>query len=298
MRKEIDLSQLAALHAEGPAGQEKIAKQQLAIDELQEALMLMVKRVRPYEVPVRSADSSIRFGLISDLHIGSLYQRADALKAFYEGLAAEGITRVLCAGDVVDGRNVYKGQEFELHPHGRSWPEQRDMFADLVPKIKGMETIFISGNHDASYKRQIGLIAGEELQRVRPDWKFIGQDVGDVVLKTKSGTPFKVRLVHPGGGTAYAISYRLQKFIEAIPGGEKPDMVAIGHYHKAEYLPHFRNVSGFQTGTFQALTPFMASRASAAHVGGWIVEVVLGERTKLTSRVKAEFVGFYEPQVV
>jgi predicted phosphodiesterase len=293
--KELDLSKLADLVAEGPAGQDKIKRQAKAINELQEALMLVYKRVRPYEVPVKTKDSTIKFGVIGDTHIGSLYQRMDALKLFYEACAEEGIKHILHVGDVIDGWHVYKGQEFELHPKGRSWPGQRDMFVQSIPEGLDIETIFISGNHDASFKNLIGMVVGDELQRLRPDFKFIGQDVGDVILKAKDGSALKIRLVHPGGGTAYAISYRLQKFIEAIPGGEKPDLLCLGHYHKAEFLPSYRNVCGIQAGTFCSQTPFMARQASAAHVGGWIVEATMGKKESLTRRFKAEFIAFYEP---
>jgi predicted phosphodiesterase len=295
--KEIDLSKLAELVAEGPAGQDKIKRQAKAINELQEALMLMVKRVRPYEVPVKTKDNTIKFGVIGDTHIGSLYQRTDALKLFYKACAEEGVRHVLHVGDVIDGWHVYKGQEFELHPEGRSWPGQRDMFAQAIPYNPDIETIFISGNHDASYKNVIGMVVGDELQRIRPDFKFVGQDVGDVILKARDGSQLKIRLVHPGGGTAYAISYRLQKFIEAIPGGDKPDLLCLGHYHKAEILPSYRNVCGIQTGTFQSQSPFMARQASAAHVGGWIVEATMGKKENLTRRFKAEFLAFFEPDV-
>jgi hypothetical protein len=290
MKNILDLSELSQLVAEGPAGIKKI-------NELKQALVLMVKRVRPYEVPVKSEDNTIRFGLIGDTQIGSLYQRVDALTAFYGRCAAEGIKQVLHTGDVIDGWHVYRGQEFELHPNARSWPEQRDMFADFAPHIEGMETIFITGNHDASYKKMIGMIVGDELQRVRPDWKYIGSDVGTVVLKTAKGEGFSVMLVHPGDrGNAYALSYRLQKFIEAIPGGEKPDLLALGHYHKSLYMPNYRNVTGLLAGCFQSQTPFMAAQAAPAHVGGWIVTVTMGERKKLTSRVQVEWIGFFEPK--
>lgn len=295
--KEIDLSQLGELVAEGPTGQDKIKRQARAINELQEALMLMVKRVRPYEIPVKTKDNIIKFGVMGDTHIGSLYQRIDALKLFYQACAAEGIKHILHVGDVVDGWHVYKGQEFELQPEGRSWPGQRDMFAQSVPNDLDIETIFITGSHDASFKNLIGMVVGDELQRLRPDFKFVGQDVGDVILKAKNGSQLKIRLVHPGGGTAYAISYRLQKFIEAIPGGEKPDLLCLGHYHKAEMLPSYRNVCGIQAGTFQSQTPFMARQASAAHVGGWIVEAAMGKRDSLTRRFKGEFIAFYEPDM-
>jgi hypothetical protein len=299
MPKPIDLSELAELIAKGPAGQEKLQKQARAISDLQETLMLMFKRARPYEVPIKSENNTIRFGLIGDTQIGSLYQRVDALKAFYKRCADEGVMDILHAGDVIDGWRVYRGQEFELHPNGRSWPEQRDMFADSVPKINGMRTVFITGNHDNSFKKLIGMIAGDELSRIRSDWKFAGQDVAIIVLKTKSGQRFSVELLHPGGGiNQYALSYRPQRIIEAIPGGTKPDLIAIGHFHKAFFIPNYRNIAALCVGTFQSQTPFMAQQSIMAHIGGWIVTVILNERSKLTSRVQAEFISFYEEQRV
>jgi predicted phosphodiesterase len=293
--KEINLGELSDLIAEGPAGKEKQTKQAKAIRELSEALILMVKRIRPYEVPVESDEDTIKFGLIGDTHIGSGYQRTDALKAFYDACAAEGVKQVLHVGDVIDGWHVYRGQEFELHPNARSWPDQRDMFAALAPKHDGIETIFITGNHELSFRRSVGMVTGDELQRVRPDWKYIGADVGTAVLTTKRGKKFSVLMVHPGDrGGAYALSYKLQKFIEAIPGGQKPDLVALGHYHKACHLPNYRNVSGILAGCFQSQTPFMASQGAAAQVGGWIVSVTLGDPKKLTRRTRAEFVSFFE----
>jgi hypothetical protein len=41
---------------------------------------------------------------------------------------------------------------------------------------------------------------------------------------------------------------------------------------------------------FQEQTPFMMRRGLAAHVGGWIVEITIGE---LVNQIKTEFVDFY-----
>lgn len=295
-KKEINLSELRDLIATGPAGQEKIEKLTEQAMTLAETLSLMIKRARPYEVPVYGEGNVIRFGLIGDTQIGSAYQRLDALTAFYKHCAAEGISTILHAGDVLDGWRVYRGQEFELHPNGRSWPDQRNMFAESVPKIDGLTTIFITGNHDASFKKLIGLVVGEELAAARPDWKFVGQDIADIVLRSESGHKLTVRLLHPGGGTAYAASYHLQKIIEAIPGGQKPDIIGVGHYHKSLWMPDYRNVSGFYPGTFQSQTPYMVQHSLAAHIGGWIVTATMGDRKKLTTRVSAEFISFYEEQ--
>src|SRR4030042_1573509 len=100
-RKEIDLSELGRLISEGPAGEEKIRKLSEQTSILAETLSLMIKRARPYEVPVPSHSNAIRFGLIGDTQIGSAYQRLDALEAFYDRCADEGIETILHAGAVI-----------------------------------------------------------------------------------------------------------------------------------------------------------------------------------------------------
>jgi hypothetical protein len=40
----------------------------------------------------------------------------------------------------------------------------------------------------------------------------------------------------------------------------------------------------------------MIQHSLAAHIGGWIVTVTLNERKKLTSRIQAEWIGFFEEQ--
>lgn len=296
-RKEIDLSELGKLVVEGPAGLEKLKKQAEAITTLQETLMLMVKQVRPYEVPTATDKNVLKFGLYGDTQIGSLYQRMDALKVFYERCADEGVTKMCMAGDLVDGWRVYRGQEFELRPDGIGWPRQREIFVNEMPYFPDMDTYFITGNHDSSFKSLVGLVVGDEIQAIRPDWKFIGADTGQVDFTTESGHKFKVMMIHPGGGiNQYALSYKPQRIIESLSGGQKPDLIGIGHYHKAFFIPAYRNMVGICVGCFQSQTPFMARQSIAAHVGGWIITVTLGDREKLTTRVQAEFVGFYEEQ--
>jgi predicted phosphodiesterase len=293
-KKELDLSEMADALAEGPVGKAKIEKQKEAIDQLQTALMMVLKRTRPYAIPVASTHNTIRFGVIGDTHIGSYYQRLDSLGLFYDRCYAEGVKEVLHSGDILAGWKVYKGQEFELHPHGRSWAEQSKMFAESVPVHEGMRTIFITGNHDNSFKKLTGMVVGDELGRLRSDWKFIGEDSGLVVLKTSSGKEYKVQLLHPGGGTAYAVSYHMQKTIEAMAVGPQPDLLCIGHYHKSLFMPAYRGICGLLSGCFESQTPFMLTHSLAAHVGGWIVTVVLGDREHHTTRIQTEWIGFGE----
>jgi predicted phosphodiesterase len=291
-KKQIDLSELSDLLAQGPAGQEKIEKQAQAIKELSVQVMQSYKRQRPYQVPLKGKGNVIRFGLIGDTHIGSLYHREDALRAYYARCREEGVTDILHAGDVLSGWRVYRGQEFELRPDAKSWPEQRDIFVQEAGLTDGMRTVFVTGNHDNSFKKLVGLVPGDEFQRLVPSWKFIGQDIGDVDLVSPDGLKFRVRLLHPGGGTAYAVSYHAQKIVEAMSGDQRPDLIAIGHYHKSLFLPAYRNVTSIMPGCFEDQTPFMIQRSIAAHVGGWIMTVALGEKKHLTTRLQAEWIGF------
>lgn len=294
VKKEIDLSELAELMAESPAGLEKLKKQSEAIKTLQEALMLSYKRKRPYKIPMETDGAELVFGVVSDTHFGSGYMRLDALREFYQYCKKCGVAKVLHAGDVIDGWGVYKGQEFELHPYSRSWPEQREMFAKEAPLVDGIETIFITGNHDASFKKVIGMIVGDELQRVRSDWKHVGADVAVVTFSTKYRN-FSIQLIHPGDGMiSYSVSYKMQRIVESIPPNMLPDMIIIGHYHKAIFMPEYRGTIALCAGCFQGQTPYFVTKSIQAHVGGWVVRVVLGGKRRGAVRINTEFVSFRE----
>ena len=262
------------------------------LDNLREA----IKRFRvdrDYKVDLKTTGNTVRFGVVSDLHAGSLYERFDALSAFYDKLRSENIKLVLMPGDILDGHGIYKGQVFEQYAHGLD--KQIETLKKNHPSTEGMRVIFITGNHDNSFYKLTGTDPGPIIAAAM-SWECAGRDVAHVELETEDKYKLTVGLYHPRGGTAYAISWKTQKIIESIPGGKKPNIALIGHYHKMDALPRYRNVYGVQPGTFQGQTPFMASVPTDAHVGGCIVEVVLGNKKHLTSSVKIEFVSFYEPE--
>jgi hypothetical protein len=234
---------------------------------------------------VKVPDNTVRFAVIGDIHIGSLYANTDALQAFYDYCRTQGVGMVMNAGDVLDGHKIYKGQEFELRDIGLEAQAKR--LGEVAPR--DIKTVFITGNHDQSFKH----LAGAPVGRIIEDttgWEFLGEEQARFRFEMVDG-PFDFMMIHPGGGSSYALSYRPQKIVESLEGGTKPDMLAIGHYHKAEFMPSYRNVAVMQVGTFQNQTPFMARQGLASHVGGWIVEASTSDGAKT---FKAEFVAFYE----
>lgn len=239
---------------------------------------------RPRVVPCDGAE--VKFGVVGCTHFGSLYSNVNGLREFYREAKRQGCKFVLHGGDVLDGYKMHKGMEFEQSDIG--WDAQAKRFAEVAPD--DLPTKFITGNHDESLKKLAGLRPGEELARRRSDWEYIGSCRGTVVLDAGKGRKCNVELMHPGGGSSYALSYRPQKLVESLEGGSKPDMLLIAHYHKAEWMPAYRNVCVVQTGCFQWQTPFMRDLALAAHVGGWIVTVRMGRGCNVYG---GQFVAFY-----
>jgi len=236
----------------------------------------------------------VRFGVVSDTHFGSLYEHEDVLHLAYKIFKEEGIDNVYHPGDMCDGEKMYRGQEYEIYAHGAD--NQVGACCDRYPKFKGIQTYFILGSHDLSFYKQSGVNIGPKITEKRPDLIYIGQEEADVVIRTKRGE-IVLRMVHPGSGTAYALSYAPQKYIESLAGGQKPNVLLIGHYHNAEYLPCYRNIFACQVGSIQGQTPYMKRMKLAAHVGFWIFELRVGQDNSVM-RFKAEFFAHYESRTI
>lgn len=227
----------------------------------------------------------IKFGLMGDTQFGSKYAQITYLHNFYKLCASEGFTDIYHTGDITDGLKMRPGHEYELYEI--SADEMRDDVVKNYPKFDGITTHFITGNHDASIYKHVGYDIGQAIADRRPDLNYLGRDCAIVNLTPRC----TLELRHPWDGTAYALSYKPQKMIEAMESDSKPNILAIGHYHKAEYL-FYRNVHCFQTGCFQSQTPFTRGKGISVHIGGWIVTVKVDEDGTIQG-ISPEFIPFY-----
>src|SRR6202030_3060286 len=227
-------------------------------------------------VVVDSADffdgTEFKFGALEDTHLYSKYSRLDVLEALYDIYEQEGIQTVYHTGNAVDGE--FRFNKFDLVGPSGIGP-QLDYFAKKYPQRDGITTYFVTGDdHEGWWINQEGVNIGRMMQDAaeaegRTDLKFIGHVETDVVLKAKKGQAV-MRIMHPGGGSAYATSYTAQKIVESFQGEEKPHILLIGHYHKFEY-GYPREVHVVQTGCTQDQTPFMRKNKIQAHVRGTII---------------------------
>lgn len=235
--------------------------------------------------PKWNGTTVLKFAIIGDTQLGSKYAQISHLKNFYELCASEGIKDVYHTGDVTDGLKMRSGHEYELYKTSAD-----DMVQDVIenyPRIEGITTHFITGNHDASIYKQVGYDIGNTIAENRPDMKYLGRDCALIFLTPNC----KLELRHPWDGTAYALSYKPQKMIEAMESDSKPNILAIGHYHKAEYM-FYRNVHCLQTGCFQGQTPYTRGKGISVHMGGWIVTIHVDKNGTIT-RFGSEFIPYY-----
>lgn len=232
----------------------------------------------------------IRIAVVSDTHFGSKYAQYSALEAFYDLCAELGIADVYHAGDLDDGsESMHVGVMYEHHCHGAT--EHIRNIVEHYPRREGITTHYITGNHDNSHCKQSGLLIGEEVSIRRDDMHYLGRDVAIIQLAENC----TMELRHPGDGSSYAVSYKPQKIVEAYPGGRKPNILVLGHYHKALWMMH-RNVHIIMAGTFCGTTPFMQSKSLSSTLGGWILDLDIKPDGTI-ERLTPMFVPFYAEQV-
>jgi len=241
-------------------------------------------------VKIDFPDNHIRFGVFADAHVGHICYRPDVLRKMIKDGKRYGIEFWLNAGDTIEGMSGREGHIYELDYLGYSaqikfFVSEFSLFRNTVYSIEAQNS------HSGWYKNKgnMGLNIGEEMEQKSKHYKFIGYDEQDLVLDNG----LKIRLRHPGGGTAYAISYKLQKYVESITGGDKPNLLFHGHFHKSLYLL-YRNIHCFESGTLADQTPFMKKVGTPAMVGYWLIDVNMYKvKSKGVERIQTTFVPFY-----
>jgi len=211
-----------------------------------------------------------KFILFGDTHIGHIQYDPKLMDLVAKVAKEEKVDFAANTGDIFDGWYQNRPSSiFEQNAIG--FDQQMKLAVEELGKLE-VPLYFITGNHSYNtFVRGAGIEAGpvleDKLVKKGLEAHFLGNAEGDIYLNNTL-----LRLLHPDGGTAYAISYKSQKIVEAFDSGKKPNILGIGHFHKAEYI-FYRNVHAMQTGTLCGQTKFMKGKGIPAHKGFWMVEV-------------------------
>jgi hypothetical protein len=158
------------------------------------------------------------YGLTGDNHLGSKYSRLDVLNALFDIWKEEGVETVYQCGNIIDGEARFNVHDLLVKGIGG----QTDYLIDNWPQRTGMETCFVTGDdHEGWYVQREGIDIGRHIQfeaesQGRHDLKYLGHMEHTMDLRVGDGRSI-MRLIHGGGGTAYAISYKSQKIVECVP---------------------------------------------------------------------------------
>jgi hypothetical protein len=214
----------------------------------------------------------IRFGVISDLHSGSIYFYREWLDSAIKECKKQRCEFITVSGDITEGMSKRDGHIYELSKRG--YKEQRDYAVEILSEWKG-KYYMISGNHDLWYYNNSdeGALIVEDVCSQLKNAEYLGEQEGDISLKGLA----TIKLWHGIDGSCYALSYRGQKIIESLTGGEKPNMMIAGHDHKAFYMANYRNVEFLAAGCMCKQSKFMRGKKLANHSGFWIVDVWVGK---------------------
>jgi len=243
---------------------------------------------------VFDGDAWTKIGLVADTHLCCREERLDALNAQYDLFAREGVRDVFHGGNIVDGYvpRINGGSVFETSVDGQAL-----YCARHYPKRDGVTTHFITGNDHEGWWQKEGFNFGAYLQMVferlgRRDMKYIGHVEADVELRCGEFVN-RMKIQHPGGGSAYARSYKGQKMVESFQGGEKPAILVQGHYHVSGYS-FDRNVHIIGMPGFQEQTIFGRTKHLRYEIGGVILEFKMSSKTGAITRVRPEFNMFFD----
>jgi len=188
---------------------------------------------------------AVRIGVLSDTRVNSKWMRPDIIKSLYTKFDAEHVAYVFHCGDITDGHLRYNGHVDDIIH--QSYPAMLDHLFDPeqpegYPRIDA-KTYFLGGNYDRTYLRRKGPFGlpthiGNDINARRSDLIFAGWNVATIKIAPKT----TVMLSHPlpgiGSKKPYTISYPLQRRVQALGAGQKPDILLSGYFQKRyEFLP-------------------------------------------------------------
>lgn len=244
-------------------------------------LPVSVHEVEELPTLVSRPDNTFLIGASGDQHLGSKYHRADVLNDLYDRFERAGVQAVYNTGNWIDGEARFNKHDLLVH----GMDAQLRYLAEHYPRRNGITTYAVAGDdHEGWYSQREGVDIGRYAERAmrdsgRTDWVHLGYMEAYVrLVNANTGASSIMSVVHPGGGSAYALSYSIQKIVEALDGGEKPAVGLYGHYHKL-MAANIRNVWCVQTGCCKDQDPFMRKNKIDAHVGGVLVGMEQDPRT-------------------
>ena len=219
--------------------------------------------------------SKFTFMVISDSHLGSKNEQLTFLHFLYDEAEKRGIKNIYHCGDLSEGFKKSRDDHmYSLHSIG--FDDQADYIIRNYPERKNINTFFITGNHDHFHIQNGGANIGKRVAASRKDMTYLGINTAVIQLTPNC----KMELFHPQDGSAYALSYSGQKYLDSLSGGDKPNIIFVGHHHK--YISMwYRNVWYFEVPSTHLQSDWEKGKRIRNDSGALIITVEVDEQGTL-----------------
>ena len=240
-------------------------------------------------------DENVKIMLISDTRFGSIYQQTTILNNLYSKASRLGVKHVFLTGDVVEG--IYTGAKsiFNTTLHKFGYEDQAQLVADCFPRVDGITTYFLTGEHDLSFlKTKEKVDIGKIIESKREDMIYLGQSRRKVqIIEEGKNGQISLFLQHAKGSVPYTVSYKPQQMINSLRNEDKTDILVTSHFGAADSFLR-RGVRSIQVPTVVKTTPEMRSASTPVYntIGGWIVDLEKDSRGNLKN-TKQIWIPYY-----
>lgn len=215
----------------------------------------------------------IRQVWISDTHLCNEAQQLNLINKIYREAAERGIDTVLHFGDVLDG-DYHNRPEHQYALFRLGATRQLEYLTNYYPKVEGIETYFITGTHDQTHCKNGGVFVGPAIEEKRPDMHFLGDDMG--MYHPLGSKKTSIEMFHPGGGCSSSLSYKMQKYIDKMEPGTKPNIIGSGHFHQSHMMA-YRNVIAFLIPCLTSKTNFAIRQGLENTMGAYFIDMYVND---------------------
>ena len=220
-------------------------------------------------------DTNTRIGVISDLRFGSKYEQISKLNDMYRKFAEDGVKYVIVTGNLLEGR--YTARKEEMFGNSllfNTGIAQADHLIEYFPKVEGIQTLFITGETDHTWK---DFNVGKYIEGKRSDMTYLGPKSCNVKFNNVSIQVENLKKT----GEAYTIAYPPQKYSRSLACYEDYDIILLGGTLTIQDFPRLRDSRILAIPSCVARTPLMKSKDQQNTMGSYELELQYNKLGKL-----------------
>ena len=234
-------------------------------------------------------NEKLKIGVISDLRFGSKKEQIALLNDMYKKFAEDGVKYVIVAGNLLEGKyNSREEREFGNSLISNDAYGQADHLIDFFPKVEGIQTLFITGDTDHTWGKELNV--GEYIASYRKDMKYLGPK--SCTIKFNNAT-FRVENLKKSG-ESYTIAYPPQKYSRSMASYEDYDTILLGGTLTAQDFPIIRDTRIFTIPSVVDRTPKMKASSQQNIMGSYEFELTFDKTGKL-KRLVPQLSPYYVP---